>query len=198
MYSSPTAGLGGSGFGGGVFDSSLPSGGSLSIGDMQFQQGNVIPLAVAQTNITPAMAKLDFTKSTAFPFLQELLKQYGIGGSGGGGLSSTLTSNVLQSLNPQHEQAALNAAEASAAQAAELGRQQGLRNVAGSGWAPNSPIGAALTAATAASRVRNAEEAKRNIRNDFAQQRVTNLAQAINAQNSTLSPIYSLLNSLMS
>lgn len=152
---------------------------------------------VANTNITPAMAKLGIQKDTYFPYLQQLLGSNGIGSGGGSGLTSQLTSSVLQAMNPAREQAALNAADSNASRAAATAQQTGLNQVAGSGWSPASPVGAALTAASQAAKVSGAEDAKRQIRDQFAQQRVTNLAQALNSQNQSMSPIYSLLGSLM-
>jgi hypothetical protein len=131
-----------------------------------------------------------------FPYLQQLIQQSGLGG-GGGGLSGYLTASAINGLNPALEQAALNAASSNAAAAAAAAQQQGLRQIAGSGWSPSSPVGAALNASAQAARARNEEEARRNIRNDFAQQRTTNLAQAINSQTSQMAPIWSLLSSLM-
>ena len=151
--------------------------------------------AVANTNVQPALQKLAFTQGTVFPFIQSFL---GTNGTNGGGLNSQLMSSVLSAADPAHEQAALNSAEANAARGAETAQQQGLRQVAGSGWSPSSPVGAALTAASSAGRVGAEEEAKRQIRDQYGQQRVANLAQAINAQSQQMNPIYSLLASLMS
>lgn len=158
---------------------------------------------VANINNQPALQALDFTRNTVFPFVTNTAFPFvtnflgANGGAAGGGGGNPLFASVLSAANPAQEQAALNAAEASAARGAETAQQQGLRQVAGSGWSPSSPIGAALTAAAQAGRVGTAEDAKRQIRDEFGQRRVTNLAQAINSQTQQMAPIYALLSNLM-
>lgn len=152
---------------------------------------------VAATNIQPAMTKLGIQSTQYFPYLQSLLSQTGLGGTGGG-LSSQLTANLLAAANPAREQAALDSAASNASRSAATAQQEGLSQVAGSGWSPSSPVGAALTASSQAAALAAEEEAKRKIRDDYSQQRVANIAQALNLQNNAMSPIYSLLSGLMS
>lgn len=147
---------------------------------------------VANTNIQPAMTKLGLQQNEYFPFLKQLLTQNG--GLGGGGYDSTLTSSVLNASNPAYEQAAINAAEAAAARSAEQSKMNQYGQLAG---VAGSPFRYALNAASNAASMAAGEEAKRKIRDDYAQRRVGNLASAISARSNAMNPIYSLFGQLL-
>ena len=149
--------------------------------------------SVANTNIQPAMTKLGLQQNEYFPFLKQLISQGGLGG--GNSSTGAMVSSVLNAANPAHEQAAINAAEAAAARSAaqsQLNQYGQLAGVAG------SPFRYALNAASNAAAVGQSEDAKRKIRDDYAQRRVGNLASAISAQSSAMNPLYSLFGSLLS
>lgn len=216
MYSSANSG----GMGGGVFGSDLPSGGSLSIGDMQFQRGNEVPLEqtklttasqdygnrlglvgtglqtraqtdVANTQIQPAMEKLKLQGGTYFP---ELMKMFAANGLGGGNSRmNSLISGVSNSADPAYRNAAINAAEADSRRAQE----QGLLNQYGQLGSANSPQAIAARQMAAASQAGGFQNAKRNIDADTAQRNIANLGAAVSAQNSSMAPLYSLFGSLL-
>lgn len=149
--------------------------------------------SVANTNIQPAMTKLNLQQNEYFPFLKELLLKNGLGG-GSSGVSS-LISSVTNAANPSYEQAAINAADAAAARAAAESQQNQYGQLAG---VAGSPFRSALAAASNAGAMAAGEEAKRKIRDDYAQRRVGNLASAVSAQSSSMNPLYSLFGSMLS
>lgn len=149
--------------------------------------------AAEQANV-PAQLQNARITGTMVPLFQQLLSQYGPGGGSG---SSKYMTGALSSFTPQQEQAALNASDASVERARAQAGQENALHYSGSGYGASSPQVMARNAAIDAASAANSQSGRRQINQDYGQNRSANWISAMNAQQGALNPILSLFGQLL-